>query len=388
MSFNSKEDDVESYGEISFKQNKFKKSAKSLLKGISFVLLAVISGGISGAVVTKYNNPTAALNNIYTRINNMTSTGQPTTHPRNTVNNVAETIGPAVVGITAKESENSISFSVGSGIIIKSDGYVVTNYHIIQKSNVIYVKLAGSSSVFKATVIGYNKRTDIAVIKINMSNLPVVTLGSEAYTKVGDVAITIGNPTGQDFVGSVTVGVISATDRKIHIVNLGTAESTACSVFQTDAIINNNNSGGPLCNEFGEVIGINSVNLAGNINGSDGMFYAVNVDEMKSVVDAILKDGYKTSFYFGIKGKAAEVKSDKNIEGIFVSAVVVGSGAYEANLHVTDIITQVDGEKVATWESFQKILEDHKLGDILNCLVWRNGQVINVNIKLSDNISD
>ncbi len=378
-----------SYGEINFKKNKLRKRTKSLLKGISFVLIAVISGGISGVYFTKIRESQTPYKYIYT---NQPSQAQDTAHssslPKNVVNYVAETVGPAVVGINnnqAAEKTSGLNYeSSSSGTIIKSDGYILTNYHTIKDSNNISVKLAGSSTIFKAGIIGYNKRTDLAVIKINMDNLPIVSLGNSSQVKVGDVAVAIGNPLGQDYAGAVTAGVISAVNRKIQLIDADTEEQTTCSVFQTDAAINTSNSGGPLCNEFGELIGVNCLKLDSTGAVSDGIGFAVTVNEVKNVVDSIIKYGYVTSSYFGIKGRTAEVQAEKNIAGVYVSEVISGSGADTAGMRVMDIITEIDGTKINKWEELQALLEKHKTGDNINCKIWRSGKTIDLKVTLSE----
>lgn len=380
-------DNSVSCGQINFKKNKLRKRTKSLLKGASLVLLAIISGGISGMYFTSIRDSQNSYKYMYTKQPSPSlSSGATYTSslPRNAVNYVAEAVGPAVVGINNQGSSGTGSESSGSGIIIKSDGYILTNYHIIKNFNKITVKLAGSNTIFSANIIGFDKRTDLSVIKINVENLPFVRFGNSSQMKVGDVAIAIGNPLGQDFAGSVTAGIISAVNRKITITDSDTGELTAYNVFQTDAAINTGNSGGPLCNEFGEVIGVNNFKAGINDSLTDGIGFAITINEVKNVIDSIIKYGYVTRAYFGVKGRTAEVKAEKNIEGVYVSEVTSGSGADTAGIKVKDIITEVDEVKISKWEELQDILEKHKAGDIIDCKLWRNGKIIDLKVTLSE----
>ena len=148
----------------------------------------------------------------------------------------------------------------GSGIIYKSDGFIITNYHVIEGATEIKVKLS-NDNILIAKVVGSDAISDLAVIKVEANNLPIAKFGDSSKVKVGDLAVAIGNPLGEQFSGTVTAGIISALDRKINIVNKKTGEQTIYKVMQTDAVINPGNSGGPLCNIYGEVIGINSLKI-------------------------------------------------------------------------------------------------------------------------------
>ena len=197
------------------------------------------------------------------------------------VTQIAEKVGPAVVGILSKQSVNTW-FGVteqqgsGSGIIISHDGYIITNSHVIEGATSFKVVLS-SGDEYDAVVVGQDVKTDLAVIKINETGLPAAELGKSSELKVGELAVAIGNPHGLEFQGSVTAGVISALNRTMNV------EGRQYTLVQTDAAINPGNSGGPLVNKYGQVIGINTVKLS--YSDTEGMGFAIPIDVAAPIVD-------------------------------------------------------------------------------------------------------
>lgn len=364
-------------GGIKFRKIKKLGGLNAFLKIIFVIVIAVVSGGIAGAYV---------VNKIYTEngyvypkpnIQIDSETTKASEIPSNSINKVAQIVGPAVVSIssTSEGLENGIDESSGSGIIFDSKGYIVTNNHVIDGADKLTVKLSGGK-VLSAKLIGADPRTDIAVIKVNAQNLPIAKFGDSSKAKVGDLAVAIGNPMGE-YAGSVTVGIISAVNRTINY------EGAKYKVLQTDAAINPGNSGGALCNEAGEVIGINSLKVPNTQNG-DGIGFAIAVNEVKSVINSLVSYGKVSRPYLGISGGTVKSDSDSGVKGVYISEVVQGSGAAAAGVKPTDIIVQVDNKKVETIEQLQEIVEKHKIGDAVPCTIWRNGKDLKVNIILSD----
>src|SRR3712207_3173415 len=263
-------------GNINFRKNKIRNRIKKVFNSIIFVVIAAISGGVAATYITNKN-----VKNINTGYSGKNIVSQDTTReiPKNAITKVAEAVGPAVVGISNKGETfwGDITTSSGSGIIFKSDGYIVTNYHVIAGASTVTVKLA-SGQVLPAKLIGDDKRSDLAVIKINANNLPTAKFGDSSKIRVGDLAIAIGNPLGEEFAGSVTSGIISAVNRTMEY------KGAVYRVLQTDAAINPGNSGGALCNENGEVIGINSLKLGPEVN-AEGMGFAISIHEAKNIID-------------------------------------------------------------------------------------------------------
>ena len=230
----------------------------------------------------------------------------------------------------------------GSGIIFKSDGFIITNYHVIEGATEIKVKLS-NDNVLKATVVGTDAISDLAVIKVEASNLPIAKFGDSSKVKVGDLAIAIGNPLGEQFSGTVTAGIISALDRRINIVDKKTGEQTIYKVIQTDAAINPGNSGGALCNIYGEVIGINSLKI-NSASGTDGMGFAINTNEAKEIINDLMTYGKVIRPAIGIYGGTAISVGNDGVEGVYVQEVVRGSGAAVAGIMPTDIIIEIGGK--------------------------------------------
>lgn len=381
------EGDSNNIGGIKFRKNTRKSKFKSFIKIIVFILIASICGGITAYFVSKKMYP----KNIYKpsdksifeqkeNINN-----SETKLPKNVVTKVAESVSPAVVGINRSGEDffgqESIQGS-GSGIIFKSDGYIVTNYHVIKDSKDLKVQLTDGSEPLDAKVIGYDKRSDLAVIKVNAENLPVAKFGDSSKIKVGDVAIAIGNPLGEKFAGTVTAGIISAVDRNIKIPDPDTREITTYKVLQTDAAINPGNSGGALCNEAGEVIGINSLKLGGQ-NNVEGMGFAISINEATKVIDSIMKYGHVSNPYLGIYGRTV-ISENKKVKGVYVQEIVKGTGAEKAGIRPTDIIVELDNKTVTKFEDLSDIIDKHKVGDTISCKILRNGKILELKVQLSE----
>lgn len=369
------------FGEIKFRKNNKKNYFKSFLRVFSFILIAALSGGVTAQyVINKDKAPkdfSSILNSSALEKNDIKAVYD------NPISEVAEKVAPTVVGISNKEEGLwNTSEGSGSGIIFKSDGYIITNYHVIEGATEIKVKLS-NDNILKATIIGKDARSDLAVIKVEANNLPIAKFADSSKVKVGDLAIAIGNPLGEQFSGTVTAGIISALDRRINIVDKKTGEQTIYKVIQTDAAINPGNSGGALCNIYGEVIGINSLKVDSN-TGTEGMGFAINSNEAKVIIDDLMTYGKVIRPAIGIYGGNAISVGDDGVEGVYVQEVIRGSGAALAGIMPTDIITELAGKSVKNMEDLSDILEGYKVSDRLSCKVWRNGKVKELSITLSE----
>lgn len=367
-------------GKIKFRNRKNRGKLRNFIKGIAFIIIAAVSGGISGAYVIdkKYSNKTYTPNNqslIEPKEEGaQTKTGDTT---KNAITKVAETVGPAVVGISNRSEGffGSQDIGSGSGIIFDSNGYIATNNHVIEGAAKVTVKLS-SGKTLDATIVGSDPRSDLAVIKVDAQNLPTAKFGDSSKVKVGDTAIAIGNPLGEEFAGSVTSGIVSALNRRIQY------GGTIYKVLQTDAAINPGNSGGPLCNELGEVIGINSLKI-GTEQNAEGMGFAISINEAKSIIKSLMDYGKVSRPFLGIYGQSV-VSEKNNIQGVYVREVIAGSGAAAAGVKPTDIILELDKKKVTKFEDLSDILDKHKIGDSVTCKIWRSGKTMEINITLSE----
>ena len=292
-------------------------------------------------------------------------------------------MSPTVVGISVKvDGVEETPEASGSGIIFKSEGFIITNYHVIENATDIKVKLS-NYKVLKAKVIGTDIISDLAVIKVDASNLPVAKLGDSSKVNVGDIAIAIGNPLGEQFSGGVTAGVISALDRKVNIVDKKTGEQTIYKVIQTDATINQGNSGGALCNINGEVIGINSLKISSS-SEAYGVGFAININVAKEIISDLMTYGKVIRPAIGIYGVPAISVGNNGMEGVYVQEVVDNSGADKAGIMPTDIITQIGGVRVKNMEELSNVLDKYKVARNVHCKVQRNGKVKDVSITLSE----
>ena len=369
------------FSEIKFRKNNKKNYFKTFLKVISFILIAALSGGITAQyIINKGKVPKEAngtLNSSVIENNNNQGTED------NPISQVAQKVAPSVVGISNKAKEMwDTPEGNGSGIIFKSDGYIITNYHVIKGSKEIKVKLS-NDNVLKATVVGTDVISDLAVIKVEASNLPIAKFGDSSKVKIGDIAIAIGNPLGKQFLGTVTAGIISALDRRINIVNKKTGEQTIYKVIQTDADVNPGSSGGALCNIYGEIIGINSLKINSAIE-TYGMGFAININEAKEIINDLMTHGKVIRPAIGVYGTGAISVSDDGVEGVYVQEVLRGSGTSIAGIMPTDIIIKIGDDNVKNMEELSDVLEKYKVGDSVACKIWRNGKVENISITVSE----
>jgi len=302
-----------------------------------------------------------------------------------TISQINKKVGPSVVFIGVEITSSNMfgqqgtESGSGSGIILSADGYILTNYHVIDGAKNITVKTLDEKS-YPAKVVGKDSRTDLAIIKIDATGLTPATLGDSTGVEVGDLAVAIGNPLGT-LDGTLTVGVISALDRSVTIDNV------TMNLMQTDAAVNPGNSGGALANKFGEVIGI--VNAKTSAVGIEGLGYAIPINDAKAVVDDLMKKGYVTGrLKIGITTKdiTSDLKDYGLPVGIYVSAVESGSAAEKAGIQVKDIIIGVDGKEVTTSAALSAIKESHKVGDSIKILINRNGKEITVTLVFEQEV--
>ncbi len=302
---------------------------------------------------------------------------------------ISKKVGPAVVGITSTVNNvmsifggTTTSQGTGSGIIISSDGYIVTNNHVIDGASAVSVML-NTGSEYEAKVIGSDSKTDLAVIKIKPDEkLTVAELGDSSQIQVGERAIAIGNPLGMEFFGSTTQGIISAINRTINVDN------RTMSVIQTDAAINEGNSGGALVNAYGQVIGINAVKISSSY--VEGMGFAIPISEAKPIIEDLIKYGYvKGRPVLGIS--ARDVTRDMAQRqgwpvGVQVMSAQIGSGAEIAGLEQGDIIFKADGKEVKSFDDLNKIKDSHKPGEVIKLEVYKYETGLNktVQVKLTE----
>jgi serine protease Do len=380
----------------------WKKAKDSKLLGLIslIVVTAVSSSGLVGGVLYfQFSNQLKTLqgSNLAYPTAPVSSSGlQLALEKGNTIPTIAKKVGPSIVGIrTTSETprfwfgdSTGQSVAEGSGIIISTDGYIMTNYHVVENAD---PKLTGSDRTTldvllpdkrqaKAKFIGGDRHNDLAVIKIDLKNLPVAVLGDSSHLEVGELAVAIGNPLGLEFQGSVTAGVISALNRTV------TVEEKTLNLIQTDAAINPGNSGGALVNSQGQVIGINTVKIA--LAGVEGLGFAIPINEAKPIVDQLIMFGYvKGRPLIGISGKDITEAISRYYHlplGIYIMETAPGSAADKAGIRKGDIVVTMAGQEVHSLNDLDNIKKKYKAGDTVKITVYRNGQKLSLSLTFDE----
>ncbi|MBC8587153.1 serine protease HtrA [Paratissierella segnis] len=295
-----------------------------------------------------------------------------------TVSAVAKKAMSSVVGITTIETQDLFWFGqrdvsgVGSGLIVDSDGYILTNSHVVANGNAKDIRvLFDNGDKVQGKVLWYDATLDLAIVKVDVTGLPVATLGDSDDLEVGEIAIAIGNPLGLEFQRSVTSGIISGLHRSVQVDQVTVIDD----LIQTDASINPGNSGGPLLNSKGEVIGINTA----KITSGEGLGFSIPINQAKAIVNEVLKKGSYKTVYMGISGMSVEeyegrvgVKLPVDT-GLVIIQVEKGSPADKAGLYNGDVITKIDDIEIDSMSQVKKALYKYKQGDRANISIIRNG---------------
>ena len=294
----------------------------------------------------------------------------------------------STVGITTSVTTNFWGFQTtsaasGSGFILTADGYVLTNYHVIESSNSISVTLYDGKS-YDAALIGYDESSDIAVLKIDAEGLTPVVLGDSDNLNVGDSVVAIGNPLGE-LTFSLTSGAVSALNREITLSN-----SVTMNLIQTDCAINSGNSGGALFNLYGEVIGITNAKYSGSGTGAsiDNIGFAIPINHVRGIVESIIENGYVAKPYIGVSvtDVSEETMGYGLPAGAAVKAVSEDSPAEKAGLQVNDIITAVNGKEISGRTGLSEAVSAASVGDTLTLTVYRQGKTISVDVTVGEQI--
>ena len=291
--------------------------------------------------------------------------------------NITATSDPNFFGQTTQTA------GAGSGFILTPDGYIVTNYHVVGDADTVKVTLYNGDS-YDAQYIGGDEDYDIAVIKIEATDLPNVTLGNSDSLNVGDHVLAIGNPLGE-LTFSMSEGIASSVNRAIDV------DGTPFNMIQVTAAINPGNSGGPLFNEYGEVVGIVSAKYSSYASQSvEGLGFAIPINDAIKVAQELLENGYVTGRpYLGITYLAvtdAQTASQLGVNayGVYVVEVVKGGPAEKAGLQAGDRIVSVDGTEIASKDDLGTLMQKHAAGDTLSITIARDGQMQTVNVTLGE----
>ncbi len=295
----------------------------------------------------------------------------------------------STVGITTSITTNywgypTTSAASGSGFIISDDGYLLTNFHVIEDSDSITVTMYNGTT-YEAALIGYDESNDVAVLKIEAENLVPVILGNSDKLNVGDSVVAVGNPLGE-LTFSLTSGAISAKDREITMSNGSTMR-----LMQTDCAINSGNSGGALFNLYGEVIGITNAKYSSSSSTEasiDNIGFAIPINQARAIAESIIEKGYISKPYIGVSviDVSAETQSYGLPQGAAVKSVTEESPAAEAGLQVNDIITHIDETEITGSSDLVSIITASNVGDTYTLTVFRQGETLKLSITIGEKI--
>jgi serine protease Do len=377
---------------------------------VAAIILALVIGAVVGSAVTEKRG--RSLFSAGGKVPMYISTSSPVSSKDVTFENgfypIVEEVTPAVVNIASSKivrtprnqstpffsdpffqqffgnvpqiPQKQLESSLGSGVIVSSDGYVLTNNHVVSGANDIDVSLADKRS-FKAAIVGTDPMTDIAIIKLDAKNLPVLTLGNSDSINVGNFVLAVGNPFGLS--GTITMGIVSAKGRG----NLGIEGYE--NFIQTDAAVNPGNSGGALVNVHGELIGINTAIYAGRSGGNQGIGFAVPINMARQVMDQILKKGKVVRGYLGAWIQAVTPKIAKSFglskpQGVLLSDVGSNGPAAKAGLTKGDIVLQINGQSVNDPNDLQLKIAMTPPGSNVQLKIFRSGSEKTIAVKLGE----
>ena len=296
----------------------------------------------------------------------------------------------STVGITTSITTNywgfqTTSAAAGSGFILTEDGYILTNYHVVESSNSITVAMYNGDT-YDAALVGYDESNDVAVLKVDAEGLSPVVLGNSDNLNVGDSVVAIGNPLGE-LTFSLTAGLVSAKDREVTLSN-----SLTMDLIQTDCAINSGNSGGALFNLYGEVIGITNAKYSSSSSSSsasiDNIGFAIPINHVLSIVQSIIEKGYISKPYVGVS--VSDVNQQTQLYGIpagaAIQSVTEDSPAAQAGLQAGDVITGVNGTEITGSSDLVRLVGDAAVGDTLSMTVYRQGTTLELTVTVGEQV--
>ena len=360
------------------------------------VLLSAVlgtSGGALGAYLVTSNNVSSKQVIVYQDTNGVT-----TSNTSNTANSglsikeIAAKASPSVVEINIEGQTTGYGFfggtyttqAAGSVVIISKDGYIITNNHVVEGATSITVKTSDGTE-YAATLVGTDSKSDIGVIKVEADNLTPATIGDSSTISVGDTAVVIGNPLGT-LGGTVTNGIISATDREISINN------ETMNLIQTNAAINSGNSGGGMFDANGNLIGIVNAKDSGTTSSGttiEGLGFAIPINDAMNIAKQLIESGQVTDRpTIGVTLQTITKDYGNYKAGLYIADVSKGSGAEAAGLQPGDQIVGADGTEIASYTELSKILRNKHVGDILTLTIVRDGEQMDVDVTLTGALTE
>lgn len=379
-----------------------KKKGHVTLKIVSLALACAILGGFGGGALVAATMSPQAQDSTVNTMNNTNLPEDSTAKLSNIVhtNSNGKNLTPsevynqnvnAVVGISTEATTTNVFGQVssstcsGSGFIITPDGYVVTNNHVVKDATKVTVSMYDGTK-YDATIVGTEPSNDVALLKIDAANLPAVSIGSSSSVGVGDQVVAIGNPLGE-LTFTLTVGYVSALDREIN------TDGTPINMLQTDVSINSGNSGGPLFDMAGNVIGITTAKYSSSGYGTasiEGIGFAIPVDDVMRIVDDLKQYGYVTGKpQLGVTVRDFDTTTAATYglpEGVYVDSVVEGGSAARAGMQQGDIITAINDKQVKNYTELAVVMKQLRAGDDVRITVFRSGQTLELKTTLDEKL--
>ena len=374
-----------------------KKNAGKAAKSIVALVLAAAMGFMGGFVGARFGGGSKVVIQQVERSDSAaadseSAAGGTSVSSGMTTAQVAKTVSPSVVVITTEQvvysqwswyGQSQVESGAGSGVIISSDGYILTCAHVVSGASNITVSIGDKD--YPATLVGEDTTSDIAVVKVDATGLTPATVGNSDNLKVGESVMAVGNPLGE-LGGTVTSGIVSALNRSVSIQ--GSSSVNTMSLIQMDASVSPGNSGGGLFNMNGELVGI--VNAKSSDSDAEGLGFAIPVNDAVKVAQELLENGYVTGrpylgiSYFAVTDAQTAAQLGVNAYGVYIVEVVKGGPADKAGLQAGDRIVSVDGSEVATQSDLGTLMQDHKAGDTIEITVARGGQMQTVTVTLGE----
>jgi len=296
---------------------------------------------------------------------------------------IYEKVYPSVASISCIKAGGS---GTGTGIVMTRNGYVITNYHVIEDAQQIYV-LLGESDRYEAQLVGGDEITDLAVLKIEAADLPCAEFGDSDMLRVGDVVVAIGDPLGTQLRGTMTDGIVSAINRDLNL------SGRKMTLIQTNAALNSGNSGGPLINCYGQIVGINTMKMSSFYSDGttvEGLGFAIPITQAKPILDELITQGYVSGRpAIGIQGQAIDLRGQLFYHlpsGVIITGILEDSDAHQKGLEPDDVIVEFDGIRVSSLDDLVAAKDDCEAGDNVELTIYRGGRYYRVQITLMDQI--
>ena len=296
-----------------------------------------------------------------------------------TAQEVYRQVNPSVVRVMVQVGSKA---SLGTGVIFTEDGYILTNYHVVEGGSDCYIALDTGAS-YQASYVAGDPVNDLAVLKVDARDLPAAEFGDSEDLEVGDTVYAIGNPLGYELWGTMTDGIVSAVDRNV------TVDGRTMTLIQTNAALNSGNSGGPLINEYGQVVGLNVIKMSSSYFSIEGLGFAIPSATMDRVVDDLLATGEpQPQPVLGLSVRLEATQLSDRSQGLEVVEITPGGAADRAGVQVGDYVLSAAGHPLETSEDLLWVRRQKRLGDELDMTLWRDGEIVEVTLSLQESMEE